>query len=163
MYGFIHFLDSPPSMGSRTTFLPPRRRPPRIVLVQWIRFLSFLPSNDHSIPFFSCPRIYIYIYIYIETSPRIIRMDTYILGYTRYWEQEEEESPRLEIASLSWEDVTTTRRGCTEICIPYFDCAACRKGNDFENLVKFVKNLRNSRNFFLFFFLLLLLENRIGG
>ena len=68
MYGFIHFLDSPPSMGSRTTFLPPRRRPPRIVLVQWIRFLSFLPSNDHSIPFFSCPRIYIYIYIYWNVS-----------------------------------------------------------------------------------------------
>lgn len=56
-------------------------------------------------------------------------MDTYILGYTRYWDQEEE-SPRLEIASLSWEDVTTT---CTEICIP-FDCARCPKGNDFGML-----------------------------
>lgn len=62
MHGFIHFLDSP-SMGSHTTFLP---RPPRIVLLQWIRFLSslsVLPSNDHSIPWFSCSSIYIYIYI----------------------------------------------------------------------------------------------------
>lgn len=122
------------------SILPPLQRP--------FHSLLFLPSN---------------VYIYIETSPRIIRMDTYILGYTRYWEQEEE-SPRLEIASLSWEDVTTTRRGCTEICIPYFDCAACRKGNDFGNLVKFVKNLRETRETSFFpFFLLLLLENRIGG